>query len=121
MGMRALVIDDVLPIQSMMRKMLQQVGVDEVLVADTGEAGLRLLKQGGIDLLLLDIHLPDMSGLEVLQQVRSWDSELYVAVATGFEESKTVQEIVRLGANRYIVKPVPMEEIRKTVVLLSQR
>lgn len=115
--MKALIVDDVAPIQNMLRKMLLQAGVDEVVTAGTGGEGLVLLAEGGIDLLLLDIHLPDMSGLDVLKQVRARDHNLYVAVATGYEEPETVQEIIRLGANRYIVKPVELAQIRQVVEL----
>ncbi|MBT3308428.1 MAG: response regulator [Gammaproteobacteria bacterium] len=113
--MKALVIDDVVPIQNMLKKMLLAAGVDEVVTAATGEAGLLLLATGDIDLLLLDIHLPDMSGLDVLKKIRERNSTLYVAVATGFEEPETVQEIIRLGANHYIVKPVKRSEVKLVV------
>ncbi|MBT5361740.1 MAG: response regulator [Gammaproteobacteria bacterium] len=119
--MKALVIDDVLPIQNMLEKMLLAAGVGEVVTAATGEEGLTLLATGDIDLLLLDIHLPDMSGLDVLKKIRERNSTLYVAVATGFEEPETVQEIIRLDANRYIVKPVKRSEIKRVVEEAARR
>ncbi len=119
--MKALVIDDVIPVLSMQRKMLQEAGVEEVVTASTGGEGLRYLQTQRFDLLLLDIHLPDMSGLEVLKVIREHDSKLFVVVATGYEEPETVQEIVRLGANRYIVKPVKLAEIKFVVKQLSRR
>ena len=118
--MKALVIDDVVPIQNMLKKMLLAAGVDEVVTAATGEAGLLLLATGDIDLLLLDIHLPDMSGLDVLKKIRERNSTLYVAVATGFEEPETVQEIIRLGANHYIVT-VKRSEIKRVVEEAARR
>ncbi len=119
--MKALVIDDVAPVQSMLRKMLQQSGVEEVVTASTGGEGLRHLALGGVDLLLLDIHLPDMSGLDILRQIREHDDELFVVVATGYEEPETVQEIVRLGANRYIVKPIKLSDINQVIEQLERR
>ena len=118
---KALVIDDVIPEQSILRKMLQASGVEEVVTAATGAEGLRHLAIHKIDLLLLDIHLPDMSGVDVLKQLRERGSQLFVVVATGYEGPKTVQEIVRLGANRYKVKPVKLAELKQVVELLQHR
>mgnify|MGYP003957679671 FL=1 len=117
--LNALVIDDV-PVQNILRKMLLESGVDEVKTASTGSEGLRYLSQGEIDLLILDIHLPDMSGLDVLKQVRESGSKLFVVVATGYEELETVHEIIRMGANRYIVKPVQLSELKQVVEQVSR-
>ncbi len=113
-------IDDVLPVQNMLRKMLQESGVEKVFVASSGSEGMNYLMLGGIDL-LLDIHLPDMSGLEVLRKIRQENNRLHVVVVTGYEEMETVQEIVRLGANRYLVKPVKLVEIKQVVEQLERR
>lgn len=118
--MRALVIDDVVPVLNMQSKMLLEAGVDEVVTAATGDEGLHCLREQHFDLLLLDIHLPDVSGLDVLKKIREHDHELFVVVATGYEEPETVQEIVRLGANRYIVKPATLSEIKFVVKQLNQ-
>ncbi len=115
--MKALIIDDVPLIQDLHRKMLLESGVSEVVVAATAEQGLYHLEVGRFDLVVLDIHLPDRSGLEVLQEIRKRDRGLFVVVATGYEEPETVQEIVRLGANRYLVKPVELSAVMQVVDL----
>ncbi len=114
--MKAVIIEDVKPIQRLLENMLLESGVDEVSIASNGAEGLRYLSSfKGIDLLLLDIHLPDMSGLDVLKKIREKDSELFVVVVTGFEEPSTVQQIVSLGANRYLVKPVQLSDVKQVV------
>ncbi len=115
--MKALVVDDVIPMQNLLGKILRACGVDEVVTAGSAREALDQIRAEDVDLIFLDIHLPDMSGLEVLKKVREESSELFVVVVTGYEEPETVQQIVRFGASRYIVKPIKFDEIRLAVEL----
>jgi diguanylate cyclase (GGDEF)-like protein len=79
-----------------------------VITADGGEAALRLIRQGRIDAVLLDVMMPGLSGLETLRQLRQFRSvaDLPVIMVTAKDESDDVVEALDLGANDYITKPV---------------
>ncbi|MEO1087095.1 MAG: sigma-54 dependent transcriptional regulator, partial [Acidobacteriota bacterium] len=85
------------------------------LSAGTGEEGLRLLQQAKVDLVLLDLMLPGMSGLEVLRQIRSQDPDLVVVVITAYSSIEGAIEAMREGAFHYIPKPFKNEEVLLTI------
>ncbi len=81
--------------------------------ARTGMDALQQLGGGGIDLILLDIYLPDMSGLEVLRRIRSAGSTVDVIAVTRARDLSVVQAAVSFGAMQYLVKPFTFATVRK--------
>jgi DNA-binding NtrC family response regulator len=89
----------------------------QVLTATTGEAGLACLHREAIDLLLLDLRLPAMDGLDVLQRVKMIDAQVPVIVITARDEARCAAAAFKLGAVDYLVKPV---DIHTALPLLRQ-
>ena len=112
--MKILIIDDEEVLQDVLVSLVESQGWTP-LSATTGEEGLRLLKEEQIDLVLLDLMLPGMSGLEVLRQIRSEDPDLVVVVITAFSSIEGAIEAMREGAFHYISKPFKNEEVLLTV------
>jgi response regulator of citrate/malate metabolism len=81
--------------------------------ARTGADALQQLGGGGVDLILLDIYLPDMSGLEVLRRIRSAGSTVDVIAVTRARDLSVVQAAVSFGAMQYLVKPFTFATVRK--------
>ena len=81
--------------------------------ADTGAGCLRRLAVGGIDLILLDIRLPDMSGLEVLRRIRAAGSTVDVIVVTQSRDLTVVQAAVSFGSMQYLIKPFTFAAVRQ--------
>ena len=80
-------------------------------IAHNGRDGLEKFKQGSYDLILLDIMLPELNGLEVLQQIRSVASNVPVILLTAKSDVKDKVEGLNLGANDYVTKPFEFEEL----------
>ena len=80
-------------------------------IAHNGRDGLEKFKQGSYDLVLLDIMLPELNGLEVLQQIRSGASNVPVILLTAKNDVKDKVEGLNLGANDYVTKPFEFEEL----------
>src|SRR4029453_11010568 len=80
----------------------------KVLMADSGTAALRMIREGRIDAVLLDVMMPGLSGLETLRQLRQFRSvaDLPVIMVTAKDASDDVVEALDLGANDYVTKPV---------------
>ena len=112
--MKILIIDDEEVLQDVLVSLVESQGWTP-LSATTGEEGLRLLKEEQIDLVLLDLMLPGMSGLEVLRQIRIEDPDLVVVVITAFSSIEGAIEAMREGAFHYISKPFKNEEVLLTV------
>jgi len=108
-----LIADDELSVRRSLNVILRKKY--NVVTADTGEGALLRVKRENIDLLLLDIKLPDMDGLEVLKQIKSIDENLMVVVITAVKEAKTAVEAMKMGAYDYIAKPFNVTELRALV------
>ncbi|MGE5814535.1 MAG: sigma-54-dependent transcriptional regulator, partial [Acidobacteriota bacterium] len=97
--------------QESCRRILQTVGYD----VDTEGSGLRGREralEGGYDLVLVDMRLPDVDGLEVVAAIREQRSDLEVIVVTGFSTVATAVQAVKLGAFDYLPKPFTPDELR---------
>jgi EAL domain-containing protein (putative c-di-GMP-specific phosphodiesterase class I) len=80
-----------------------------------GEAAIAAVRQGSFDAVLCDVHMAGMSGLELLRKLRETDLDLPVILMTGAPSLESAVPAVELGALRYLVKPVPIEELRKAL------
>ena len=111
---RILVIDDESSIRSSLQGILEDEGF-AVRTAETGEAGLGLLKIQNFGLVLLDIWLPEMNGLEVLQRIRAMDERPQVVVISGHGTVETAVTATKLGAFDFLEKPLSLEKVVLTV------
>ncbi len=104
---RLLVVDDVADNRVILARLFQRRDFD-VVEADCGTRALELIAAGSFDAILLDIRMPDMSGLDVLRTIRSRHSPdaLPVIMVTGNNQNSDVVEALELGANDYVAKPV---------------
>lgn len=113
MNKKILVVDD----ETNVRIALSEILEDDyaILTAENGKEAIEKVKQGKPDLLLLDLRLPDMGGLEVIKKVKEIRPNLPIIILSGVEEIKTAVEAIRSGADEYLIKPSTVYEIRRTV------
>src|SRR5581483_9747338 len=104
---RLLIVDDNELNRDMLARRLERKGF-EVVVADGAEALFKRLKEGPIDIILLDIEMPEVSGLEALSILRKTYSpiELPVIMVTAKNQSEDIVKALDLGANDYVTKPI---------------
>jgi DNA-binding NtrC family response regulator len=107
---KILAIDDEPNIRRLIQNEFQLEGF-EVTVAKDGEEGLALLDQQTFDIVLLDIKLPRMSGIEVLRKLKRRAPLTEVFMITGYGDIKTAVESLKLGAREYITKPFKLDEL----------
>jgi signal transduction histidine kinase len=102
---RLLIIDDELPILEMMDLSLSSEGY-EILTAESGENGLEIFEREKPGLIITDIKMPGMDGLEVLRRIRGSQNEAEVIVITGHGDMDTAITALQHGASDFITKPV---------------
>jgi two-component system response regulator PilR (NtrC family) len=112
--MNILIIDDEDVLQDVLTTLLSRAGY-RTFSARTGEEGLQILRREDVDLVLLDLMLPGMSGQEVLRQIRSEDPEQIVVVITAFSSVESAIAALRDGAYDYIAKPFKNDEVLITI------
>jgi YesN/AraC family two-component response regulator len=88
----------------------------EVIKASNGKEALAKVKKERPHLVLLDIKMPEMSGMEVLKKIKEVDPSIGVIMATGFEDMETAQKAMELGAYDYITKPFNLEYLETSVL-----
>lgn len=111
---RVLVIDDETSIQESLEMFLREKGM-AVHTAGTGAAGLEAYFRHHPQVVILDIRLPDTSGLDVLKQIVEANSDAKVIMITAFHDMETTIEAMRLGAYDYIHKPIDIDELDDAV------
>jgi len=99
-----LIVDDDESIREMMDVVLTQAGF-QVAVASNGETALDLVKRSRFGLMLLDVHMPHMSGLDVLATMKRFPWTPRVLMVTADSQSTTVRQAMTLGCLGYVVKP----------------
>ncbi len=109
-----LIIEDEAKMRRLLELNLGEDGFKTVSAADA-EAGLRLLASEPVDLVLTDLKLPSMSGLELLQAVKQQNAALPVVVMTAFGSVETAVEAMKAGATDYVLKPFSLAEMRMVV------
>ncbi len=111
---RVLVVDDEPDAVELLQEFLTNKGY-EVITASSGEEALRKVKEERPHLILLDVRMPGMNGLDVLRQVRQFDQEIGVIMVTAVNEEETGREALKLGAFDYIVKPLNFEYLERSL------
>jgi two-component system, NtrC family, nitrogen regulation response regulator GlnG len=116
---RVLIADDEESIRLVLSTALSQAGHD-VQLATTGGEALTALANGVFDVAILDVRMPDMSGLDVLAQVRETDNPVIVIVVTAQNTMANAIEAMKRGAFNYLTKPFDLDEVRTLVTRASE-
>jgi two-component system, chemotaxis family, chemotaxis protein CheY len=121
---RALIVDDSSVMRKIVERSIRQAGIDlaEVREASNGAEALVALKESGADLVLCDINMPVMDGIEFLKQLQGLESAKgvpVVMITTEGSESHVVQAL-SIGAKGYIRKPFTPEQVKEHVIPLLE-
>lgn len=111
---RVLVVDDEAATRRLMEQTLKKQGY-EILTASNGDEGLKKVMDESPDIVLLDIQLPGMDGISVLQKIREINKDSIVIMATAMDDLKVAVNAMRLGAYDYISKPFHIDDLNLTV------
>ncbi len=108
--LRLLVVDDEDGLRTLLKSELELHGFD-VDEADGGTIALEAAKANVYDLIILDIRMPDIDGLEVLRRIRSGKLAKKVIMLTGVDELKIARETLELGADDFLTKPIEFKNL----------
>lgn len=115
---RILIIDDEEDFGALLKLNIERTTEYEALVANSGEAGLEVIRRHKPDLVLLDIMMPGIDGLETLRRIKAAAPDLPVAMVTAVYKEEEAKRCFETGAFEYITKPVNFEYL-KTALLVK--
>ncbi|MGH7277437.1 MAG: sigma-54-dependent transcriptional regulator, partial [Candidatus Rokuibacteriota bacterium] len=117
---KVLVVDDEIAILRLLKEALTQWGY-EVTTASTVTEALESIRSGLFDAALTDIRMPDMSGLDLLREIKKQDESIEVVIMTGYPTISSAVEALKEGAFDYLSKPLILEELRHLMTRLMER
>ncbi len=115
MDKKILIVDDAAFMRSYIKKILGQNGWDNVIEASDGEAARLKYISERPDLVLMDITMPNKSGIDSLREIRDFDPDAKVIMCSAMGQELMVADAIRLGALEFIVKPFKPERLIETV------
>ncbi|PCH97894.1 MAG: two-component system response regulator [Gammaproteobacteria bacterium] len=115
--MKILVVDDMLSMRKVMITMLRSLGPHSLDEAENGIEALKKLKAQDFDLLITDLHMPNLDGKQLLEKVRNDDrlAELPVLMVSCEDDKKQITELISAKVTGFIVKPFNIEILRKHI------
>lgn len=113
-GIKLLIIDDEVEFAATLCQRLQLRGIDATDMHSGGE-GLAILKEVAPEIVILDLKMPDMSGLDVLAEIKKYDPNIEVIMLTGHGSAGSGIEAMEKGAFDYIMKPVDLQELMEKI------
>ena len=117
---RVLIVDDEDRFRSTLRKLLSVRGIE---AADAGSAreAYAVLGSGAFDVILLDVKMPDINGIEALAEIKKQHPEVEVIILTGHASVDAAVEIMQLGGYEYLLKPCPVDELMLKIEAAYER
>lgn len=113
---KILVVDDEQAICNVLKKFLIQKGY-EAVSAFSGEEAIRKVKEERPHLVLLDIKMPGMDGIETLEKIRELDKEVGIVMITAVKDEEMGRKCIELGAYDYIIKPFSLDYLEKVLIV----
>ena len=117
---RVLVVDDEETIRLALAKFLRSRGYN-VQTAETGAAALELLQQGKYVLMLCDVRMPGLTGVDLVPRALSMDPELAIVMLTAVNDAPTAAEVLSAGAMDYLMKPVELPDLQRAIERVLHR
>ena len=110
-----LLVDDESHIRKYVGLILKQLGAPRILEASNGAEAVEIYKRETPDMVLLDVNMPIMDGIETLKKLREMDPECIVVMLTSLANRQTIDQAIELGAANYIRKDTPRDDIVRSL------
>ncbi len=112
---KMLIVDDEQDIQDFAKRFFEKRDID-VITTGNGHEALLIVQTENPDMILLDVHMEQISGIDVLRRIRESGNQTKVIMVTGVEDEDTINEAKSLGVINYIHKPLVLDELEKVVM-----
>ena len=114
MGKKILVAEDSAVLLNLMKRILGEADF-EIKAVKNGEQVLKILNEEAFDLILMDINMPKINGIECTKQIREQGNEIPIIAVTGNAMNRTPEEFIALGINDFLPKPIDFDKLVELV------
>ena len=118
---KILIVDDEFEVRDIIKEYLQKIIECDILESENGEDAIGKIKTNNFDIVILDLKMPGISGLDVIKTIRSQMSLPDILITTAWDSAQIADEVIKEGAIDYISKPVVLETIRLKVKPILQK
>ncbi|MBN1385775.1 response regulator [Candidatus Woesearchaeota archaeon] len=115
MALRVLVVDDSNFMRSMIKNILKETSVKEILEASDGDEAVKMFRDNEPGLVFMDIMMPKKNGIEALREIMKIRKDAVVVMCTSVGQEKIINEAIEAGARDFITKPFRADEIKNIV------
>ena len=121
--MKVLLTDDSSTMRKIQRKVLSEMGIEDITEAGNGKEAIAALKAGTFDFVLMDVNMPEMTGLEALKEIKATPeiAATPIIMCTSVAEKTQVMEAIKAGASNYLVKPFQPEDLKKKIEAVMEK
>lgn len=118
---RVLVVDDAAPMRNSIRYSLQQMGFNDIDMANSGQDALAVMRLKSFDIVITDLNMPKMTGMEIVEIMKKDEalSHIPVLVLTAENDKKRVAALIKAGVSGYIIKPYTTKALEDRIMGLS--
>ncbi len=115
--MKVLVVDDFETMRKIIKNVLKQINLEDVLEAENGKQALNVLKSEGADLIISDWIMPEMTGIDFLKACKGDETirKIPFIMVTAEAQKDNIMEAIKSGVDNYIVKPFTHEKLREAI------
>lgn len=115
--MRVLVVDDFATMRKIVKNVLKQINLDNVVEAENGKHALTVLNEDSVDLIISDWMMPEMTGIEFLKVCKSDEEKKKIPfiMVTAEGQKDNVMEAIKSGVDNYVVKPFTPEKLKEAI------
>jgi two-component system chemotaxis response regulator CheY len=115
--MKVLVVDDFATMRKIIKNVLKQINIENVLEAENGKHALTILKNDSVDLIISDWIMPEMTGIEFLKACKGDDAikKIPFIMVTAEAQKDNIMEAIKSGVDNYIVKPFTPDKLREAI------
>ena len=115
MSKKIMLVDDAAFMRMTIKNCLTKAGYDDIIEASDGQAAVDTYQKEKPDLVIMDITMPNMDGIQALQAIRDLDSNARVVMCSAMGQESMVIDAIKLGAKDFIVKPFKPDRILETI------
>jgi len=115
MGIKILIVDDALFMRQLVRNLLKEHGFDQIIEASNGKVAVNLYREEFPDLVICDVIMPEMNGLEAISAIIKINPDAKVVMLSALDEQETVINALHLGAKDYMIKPINKRNFIRTI------